>query len=59
MAYLPHINDPSVLCDSTVFSDPTSDSILASFVEQVTQCVVDSTKILRYVTVRVLPFVLQ
>src|SRR5271170_2739832 len=21
MAYLPHINDPSVLCDSTVFSD--------------------------------------
>jgi hypothetical protein len=29
MAYLPHINDPSVLCDSTVFSNPASDSISA------------------------------
>ena len=29
MAYLPHINDPSVLCDSTVFSDTASDSISA------------------------------
>lgn len=29
MAYMPHIDDPSVLCDSPVFSDPASDSISA------------------------------
>jgi hypothetical protein len=37
MAYLPHINNPSVLCDFTVFSDPTSDSISASFPSEVSE----------------------
>jgi hypothetical protein len=37
MAYLPHINDPSILCNSTVFSDPTSDSILASLPSEVSE----------------------